>query len=126
PVTNASAAAPVALIRDGNPVMSGKARERDLEHDLAGPLRPTLIPLGLLEALQLAADIDQHAGELRSHGFERTRYTLLGGDDVVAHGSGIGRSGAPRTVRRRECGPVRRHPRAQMGEPIIGAEAFTG
>jgi hypothetical protein len=57
-VTNASAAAPIAVIRNGEPAMSGETRKRDLEHDLAAPLRPTLILLGLFEAFQLAADID--------------------------------------------------------------------
>jgi hypothetical protein len=42
-------AAPRPLTGDIEPVMSGKARERELQHDLAGALRPVMASLGFFE-----------------------------------------------------------------------------
>jgi hypothetical protein len=64
--------------------MSRKPRECEREHDLAGPLRPAVALLRVFEPLQLATNVDEHPGELRSHGFDRPHDTLLGGDDLIA------------------------------------------
>src|SRR5680860_1149030 len=44
------------------PVMPGEPGQGDLQNDLARALRPTVLSLRVLEAFQLATDIDQHAG----------------------------------------------------------------
>jgi hypothetical protein len=46
------------------PVMAGETGERDLEHDLGGALRPAVRLLGLLEAFQLATNVDEDAADL--------------------------------------------------------------
>jgi len=45
--------------------MPREPRQRDLQHDLAGALRPAIFFLRILEPLQLTTHIDKHAGELR-------------------------------------------------------------
>jgi hypothetical protein len=75
---------PACLVRHIESVMSRKPVEREREHDLAGPLRPAVAFLSVFETLQLATNIDEHPGELRSHGFNRPHDTLLGGDDLIA------------------------------------------
>ena len=44
--------------------MPGKTREAELQHDLAGALRPVMASLGFFQPLQLATDIDEHLGKL--------------------------------------------------------------
>ncbi len=102
--------------------MPGKPRQRNLQHDFARPLRPALRLLGVFWALQLATDIDEHAGKLRPHGLKRARHSLLGGNDVIAEGGGVAGGRASRAVGRRQRRPVRRDARAELREPIIGAE----
>ena len=41
------------------PVMFGKPRQRDLQHDLASPCRLAVCLLDFLQTFQLAANIDQ-------------------------------------------------------------------
>jgi len=64
--------------------MSRKPVERKLKHDLAGPLRPAAAFLSVFEPLQLATNIDEHPGEIRSNGFNCPHDTLLGGEDLIA------------------------------------------
>jgi hypothetical protein len=57
---------PRQIARDIEPVVPGKTRERELQHDLAGTLRPVMASLGFFEPLQLATDIDEHGGKPRA------------------------------------------------------------
>jgi hypothetical protein len=106
--------------------MSRKPVEREREHDLACPLRPAMALLSVFEPFQLAADIDEHAGKLRSNGFNRSHDALLGGDDLIAQVGGAGGGSPSRPVGRRERRPVRRHPRTETSKPIIGSEPLAG
>jgi hypothetical protein len=69
------------LVVFDQPVMPGEPRQGDLQNDLARPLGPTVLLLGVLEAFQLATDIDQHAGDFQTHGHEHPHDPLLRGDD---------------------------------------------
>ena len=82
------------IARDIEPVVSGKTREPELQHDLAGALRPVMASLGFFQPLQFATDIDEHLGKLGAHRIERAHDALLGGDDLVAQGRRVER--APR------------------------------
>jgi hypothetical protein len=106
--------------------MLREPRQRDLEHDLPGALRPAFIPLRLFEPFQFATDIDQHTGELRPYGLQRPGHPFLRGDDIIAQGSGMRGRRAPRPVGRGGCRPVRRDPLAKPREPIVGPEALAG
>jgi len=68
PMTNAPRCAPAALVGDGKPVCLARRGSAICNTTLPAPLRPTLILLGVLEPFQLAADVDEHAGEFGSHG----------------------------------------------------------
>jgi hypothetical protein len=75
---------PACLVSHIETVMSRKTGERKREDDLAGPLRPAVAFLGVFQPLQLATNIDEQPGELRSNGLNRPHDTLLGGDDLIA------------------------------------------
>ena len=51
---------PRQIARDIKPVVPGKTREAELQHDLAGALRPVMAFLGFFQPFQLATDIDEH------------------------------------------------------------------
>src|SRR6185503_19638433 len=55
-------------------VVPGKTRERQLEDDLARPLRPALGTLGRLEANVETAHVEEDPGQLRSHGRQRAMH----------------------------------------------------
>ena len=82
---------PRQITRDIEPVVPGKTRERELQHDLAGTLRPVMASLGFFQPFQLATDIDEHLGKLGAHRIERAHDALLGGDDLVAQGRRVER-----------------------------------
>src|SRR5262245_6533282 len=86
-------------------VVSRKPRERKLEHDLAGTLRPAATFLSLFQSFQLAANIDEHAGQLRANGFDCPRDALLGGNDLIAQVGGVRRSSPPRSPAGRKRRP---------------------
>jgi hypothetical protein len=65
-------------------VVPGKSRQGDLKNDFAGPLRPAILLLRIFQAFQLAADINQHAGDLRTDGHQRAHHPLLGREHLVA------------------------------------------
>ena len=48
---------PRQIARDINPVVPGKTGEAELQHDLAGALRPVMASLGFFQPLQLATDM---------------------------------------------------------------------
>jgi hypothetical protein len=76
--------APGRLVRHIEPVMSRQPVEGELEHDLARALRPAVTLLRVFEPFQLAANIDEHPGKLRTHGVDRVHNALFGGDDLIA------------------------------------------
>ena len=69
--------------------MAREPGQSDLEHDLAGALRPAIRLLGFFEPFQLAADIDEDAADFGADLVKRPHDALLGGDDLVAE---IGRA----------------------------------
>jgi hypothetical protein len=83
-MAQATALPPLRLLPADQPVMPRETRQGDLQHDLARSLRPAIRFLSLFEALELAADVDQHAGDFRTHGRKGPHDPLLGGDDLVA------------------------------------------
>jgi len=80
--------------------MRREPSQRDLQHHLACPLRPSVDFLGLFEALQLAANIDQHTGEFRPNAFQGARNSVLRCKHIVAEGRRIGRGPAARPLGR--------------------------
>jgi hypothetical protein len=70
-MAQAASLPPVSLIPADQPVMPRQARQGDRQHHLARPLRPAIRLLSLFQALELAADIDQHAGDFRTDGVKR-------------------------------------------------------
>jgi hypothetical protein len=74
---------PAGLVRPIKPVISSRPGKREVEHDLAGALRPAVTLRGVFEPLQLATNIDEHAGKLRP-GLNRAQGALLRGDDLIA------------------------------------------
>ena len=67
---------PRQIARDIEPVVPGKTREAELQHDLAGALRPVMASLGFFQPLQLATDIDEHLGKLGAHRSARMTRSL--------------------------------------------------
>jgi hypothetical protein len=63
-MTKALALALLGVVRSDQPLMLGESRQRDLQRDLARPLRPAVCLLRVLEPLQLATDINQYPGDL--------------------------------------------------------------
>ena len=78
--------------------MPGKTCERELQHDLAGALRPVMASLGFFQTLQFATDINEHLGKLRANRIERPHDALLGCDDLVAQRRRVERSPSPRSA----------------------------
>jgi hypothetical protein len=61
--------------------MAREAIERELQHDLRRPGRPSPLPLHVLKALEEATDVEQQAGEFRPNRIERVAHALPRGDD---------------------------------------------
>lgn len=84
----ASSASRGAAVRADQSVMAREPGQSDLEHDLAGALRPAIRLLGLFETFELAADIHEDAADLRADLVKPAHDALLGGDDLVAEIAG--------------------------------------
>ena len=84
---------PRQVARDIEPIMPGKACERELQHDLAGTLRPVVASLGFFQPLQLATDIDEHLGKLGAHRSARMTRSLAA---ITSPRKDAASSGAPR------------------------------
>ena len=69
-------------------VVPGKSRQGDLENDFAGALRSAILLLGIFKAFQLAANIDQHAGDLGPTAIS-ARITRLCREHLVAKRRGV-------------------------------------
>ena len=67
------------------PVMSGQFQEGHLEGNLARARRPAARSLDLLQAVEMPANVDQHACRYRADGRQRAPDTLLGCGHIVAH-----------------------------------------
>ena len=84
---------PRQIARDIKPVVPGKTRETELQHDLAGTLRPVMASLGFFQPLQLATDIDEHLGKLGAHRSARMTRSLAA---ITSPRKDAASSGAPR------------------------------
>jgi hypothetical protein len=65
----------------GKPIVTGKAIERKLQHDLRRARRPPAFAFRDLEAFQKTADIQEQAGKLRANCFKRMLHALSSRDD---------------------------------------------
>jgi hypothetical protein len=88
---------PRQITLDIEPVVPGKTREPELQHDLAGALRPVMASLGFFQPLQFATDIDEHLGKLGAHRIERAHDALLAA--MTSSRKDAASSGAPRRDR---------------------------
>jgi hypothetical protein len=96
-------------------------RQRKLQHDLARPLRPAGRALGLLQTLQVAAHVNQHARKFRPDRRERTAHALARSGNVllqVAVG-GECHAGAATPLRRRHGRPAHGDARRHLRKPEI-------
>ena len=87
------------LVSRDQPIMFGKPRQCDLQNDLPCPRRPPVGFLSLLEAFQLAADIDQDAGDLGAAAINARMTRSLAA--ITSSRSIAGLDDAPRRTRSR-------------------------
>ena len=70
-MAEAALAAPRLAVVIDQSVVARETGEGDLEHDLAGALRPAVRLLGLFQSFELAANVDEDAADLGTDLVER-------------------------------------------------------
>src|SRR5690606_26714606 len=112
------------LVRWQHSVMPGEPCQGELQDDLARTLRPARRLLGFLQTLQVAADVNEDAGQLRPHGFECHPHSLSRRDDVILKLDACSRGGSTLPAAR-VCGiPGGGDLRGHLGEPEVRSQTL--
>ena len=74
---------PPTSLFDDEAIMLGEPRQRDLKDDFPGALWPAILFLRLFEPFELAANIDKHTGDFRTHGSKCPHDPVFGCENLV-------------------------------------------
>lgn len=110
-----------AALRRPEAIVRGKPLQGDLQHNFAGPHRPSQTPFGLLQSFEMTAYRDQDVGETWADRIQRAQEPFLGGELRIAR-LGFG----PIAARARADGrcPGLRHTRTQLRIGEVRTQPF--
>ena len=106
--------------------MTGEPLQRELEHDLGRSERPALCALGILQSAQMAAHVDENAGELGADRGQGAVHPLTCRHRIVGEVRGAAGGSARAAVRSADGGPALRDARHELAESIVGAQPLAG